>query len=270
MPGRRFSPGSDVIGPAPARPSVRAQGAGSIGHDAERYDLKGKRLISVCAFAVLVAIGVATYALWPREPVYQGKKLSEWLEEADIGVWPRPTVVPADEAIRQIGTNALPMIAQLLRARDSALKRKLLRVSYKVSFIGFHITAQNERHSRAITGCWALGPAAKPLVPELATALSYMDPYFRPAAEQWLGTLGADADAAVPALIAILRDRTNPTREIVPQTLGKISWRRREEVIPVLKECLKDTNQMVRFWAENALNMLNAGDMGAPPKVDTR
>jgi hypothetical protein len=46
--------------------------------------------------------------------------------------------------------------------------------------------------------------------------------------------------------------------------------RRRDEVVPVLKECLTDTNSMVSFWAQDALNILNAGDTGAPAKAVKR
>ena len=94
-----------------------------------------------------------------------------------------------------------------------------------------------------------------------------MDPYLRPFAQQWLISLGSDADAAVPALVALLRDKSSPTREFIPQALARISMRRRDEVVPVLKECLTETNSMVSFWAQDALNILNAGDMSAPAKV---
>jgi hypothetical protein len=115
--------------------------------------------------------------------VYQGKKLNEWLAEANRGSWPRQTTVPADEAIRHIGTNAFPMIAQLLRSRESALKSKLLRLYYKQSFIRFYIPTQHDCHGRALAACWALGSEGKALVPEVAAALNHMDPYFRPAVE---------------------------------------------------------------------------------------
>ena len=232
--------------------------------------MKKSRLIFVCLLTGVVVICGVIYVLRPPEPRYQGQSLSVWLAETDTGSWPRQSSNPADEAIRHIGTNAFPMIARLLRSRDSALKLKLLQVSYKLPFLHLHITTQYERHHRAIAACHALGPVAKPLVPELAKDLNHMDCYLRPFAQQWLISLGSDADAAVPALIALLRDRNNPTRESIPQPLGRISMRRRDEVVPVLKECLTDTNPMVSFWAQDALNILNAGDAGAPARAVKR
>jgi len=232
--------------------------------------MKRKRLIIICVLTGLIALAAGMYALRPRDPSYQGKSLSIWLEEASTGrqSWPRQSSNSADEAIRHIGTNAFPMVTRLLHSRDSVAKLKLIQVSYKLPFLHLHVPTQSERHRRAIAACFALGPSAKPLVPEVAKALDHMDYYSRPFAQQWLASLGSDADEAVPALIALLKDRNSPTREFVPQALGKISLRRRREVVPVLNECLKDTNQMVAFWAQDALNILNAGDRGAPAKAD--
>jgi hypothetical protein len=233
-------------------------------------NMKKNGLVIVCVLTGLVVVCGAIYALRSPEPSYQGKSLSVWLAETDFGTWPRQSSDPADEAIRHIGTNAFPTITRLLRSRDSALKLKLLQVSYKLPFLRLHISTQNERHHRAIAACFALGPDAKPLVPEVAKDLNHMDPYLRPFAQLWLISLGSDADAAVPALIALLRNKNNPTRDSIPQSLGKISMRRRDEVAPVLKECLTDTNSMVSFWAQDALNILNAGDTGAPAKAVKR
>src|SRR5262245_6451259 len=180
--------------------------------------MKKRQVIALCILVAL-AIVVATCALRRHEPVYQGKVLSVWLREASTGTWPRPTPVPADEAIRQIGTNGFPIIVQLLRSRDSVLKSRLLTLYYKQSLIQIPVPTQTARHSCAFAACWAFGSQAKPLIPEVAKALAHMDPYYRPAFDNWLQSLGPDADAAVPALITILNDRSNPTRCVAAQTL---------------------------------------------------
>jgi hypothetical protein len=53
----------------------------------------------------------------PPDPVYQGKRLSKWLEQMDTGSWPRTTYCPADGAVREMRNKTLPLINQMLRAR---------------------------------------------------------------------------------------------------------------------------------------------------------
>ncbi|HSU54354.1 MAG TPA: HEAT repeat domain-containing protein, partial [Candidatus Dormibacteraeota bacterium] len=210
--------------------------------------MKRRRVIVLCVIVTLLAV-VAIFALPRREPAYQGKTLSQWMREANLGVWPRESPVAADSAIGQIGTNGFPVVSELLRSHDSAIKSRFLALYYKQSLFRFPVTTQNDCHARALAACWALGAEAKPLVPEVGNALTRMDPYLRPAFENWLQSLGPDADAAVPALLVVLQDRNDPTRQTAAQTLGKISNQHTPQVLPVLRACSDDTNAMVRFWA---------------------
>ena len=70
-----------------------------------------------CIFLILLACGVAAVLavlLWPRpepEPVYGGKKLSQWLVMYYVG--PQATREEKEEArkaIQHIGTNAMPFV----------------------------------------------------------------------------------------------------------------------------------------------------------------
>ena len=74
-----------------------------------------RKLIAVVllAFAALV---VCVLVFQNREPAWQGRTLSAWLRDFDAD---RPeTRASAADAIRQIGTNALPLILQRLQHRD--------------------------------------------------------------------------------------------------------------------------------------------------------
>src|SRR6267142_528741 len=217
--------------------------------------MKIARLIILCLFAVLVALAIVTFASRPPDPVYQGRRLSEWLTQPDSGRWPRQEIIPAEEAIRHMGTNVFPKVEQLLRYRDSALKSQLIRLFHKQSLIRLRITTQMTYHHRAIAACYALGPVAKPLVPKVVEALARMDPYEQPSAEQWLGSLGPDADAAIPALVGILRDKNNPARPFAADALLSISTHRWDDVLPVFTECLRDTDQHVRDVAKCAFQL---------------
>src|SRR6266850_1450075 len=112
--------------------------------------MKIARLIILCLFAVLVALAIVTFASRPPDPVYQGRRLSEWLTQLDTGRWPRTMIIPADEAIRSMGTNVFPMVEHLIRYRDSALKKKLIKLSPKQYLIRLRIPTQMIYHHRAI------------------------------------------------------------------------------------------------------------------------
>jgi hypothetical protein len=217
--------------------------------------MKMARLIALCLLAVLVALAIMTFASRPVDPVYRGRRLSEWLTQLDYGRWPRQETIPADEAIRHMGTNVFPKVEQLLRCRDSALKLRLIKLLHKQSLGRLSIATQRVYHHRAIAACYALGPVAKPLVPKVVEAFGRMQPNEQPEAEQWLGSLGPDADAAIPALVGILRDKNNPVRAFAADALGSISTQRWDDVLPVFTESLRDTDPHVRDVARYAFQL---------------
>jgi len=84
---------------------------------------KARRIVFAIVLLVLLG-GLAWEVLRPREKMYEGRPLSYWLkrqEDAKYGlVTPEKQKLreQADETIRQIGTNALPELLRMLRARD--------------------------------------------------------------------------------------------------------------------------------------------------------
>ena len=77
----------------------------------------------------------------------------------------------ARDAVRQIGTNAIPALLRMLRYKESPLKRMLARIISKQSLVKFHIPPAHVPPYTALRGFFALGPAAKPAVPELVALL---------------------------------------------------------------------------------------------------
>src|SRR5688500_9973739 len=75
----------------------------------------------------------------PAEPAHGGKKLSAWLDELSAMTFPRecdPDTKPA-QAVRAIGTNALPWLLHELRAEESTLKWRVDQLLKRQTFIRF-------------------------------------------------------------------------------------------------------------------------------------
>jgi hypothetical protein len=204
------------------------------------------RKVPQIALAVsLVAAGgvIAWQVLREREPVYQGKRLSAWLEGYDFPknqqAWQQ-----TDEAIRQIGSKATLTLLQMLRVSDSALwKQKLLALAYKQHFIKIHHIKAWGQNWRAANALGALGSDAVGAVPELIHL--YENPISGPSQRYTLMALGKIGPAAKMAIPSLLRTVSTSTDEDVRASavfaLGGIHAEP-ERVVPVLIKCLADTS----------------------------
>lgn len=105
---------------------------------------KGFRIVLVASLAVIVA-GLCWLAwLWhaPPEPTFKGKPLSFWLAGYCSGQYqfdhpkgpPPPTWQETDEALRGMGTNALPPLLRKLRRHDSIFKIRVRGLLHRQSF----------------------------------------------------------------------------------------------------------------------------------------
>src|ERR1035437_192656 len=189
-----------------------------------------KRRILLIALLLAVLGGMAwLMSSWPREPVYQGKPLTYWLEryyppapKTPSGglVFPDPEAV---EAIRHIGTNAIPTLLRMTRAHDSTLKRKLIALAQKQHFVPIRFTAPWDQNSRARFGFSELGSAASNAVPALIEILdSNFSPSSQESAASALGFIGPAARQAVPSLVRTLASTNGFNRFTFVIALGSI------------------------------------------------
>src|SRR5882724_10172199 len=123
-----------------------------------------RRILTVTL--LIAAVGALVWFLLrpDPEPTYQGKPLSYWLDGFVSG---NPSPDKATEAVRQIGTNAIPTLLCLLRAEDSKFKLKLIRLSQKQHLINFDLRTADFKHMEAELGFECLGSLAKSAVPDI-------------------------------------------------------------------------------------------------------
>src|SRR4051794_29529922 len=82
----------------------------------------------IMGILAVVVIAVLVMAIWPEkpEPVYKGRKLSEWVRvlfEANASPRPIATRNGPQEAIVAFGTNAIPFYLEWLDYKPGLLKR---------------------------------------------------------------------------------------------------------------------------------------------------
>jgi HEAT repeat protein len=240
-----------------------------------------------------------------NEPSYHGKRLSTWLE-----ILRKPPTSAArgeaEEAVRAIGTDALPTLIQRIRAgNELSLAEKLNELLGKQSLVKFHFT-EHDNHGEALSGFEALGPIGRPAVPELtrliettncsgvaAHALAYVgpealpvlcrgltnqDPTIQKACAGALQWADFDVAAAIPSLLIQLKHQNRGVRWVSAYVLGHIA-QQPESVIPALIECLTDSDRVVRseaawsigrFGASNALPALERLASDLNQDSDTR
>jgi hypothetical protein len=120
-----------------------------------------KRLGIAFGVVLLTVAGIIAGLIWfanTRDPVYQGKPLSAWLEAYNDNPPPSATRHEADEALRHLGTNALPALLRRMRAKDTAFKNRWFALVQKQHLIRISHTTAMELHLQSYGGFTALGP----------------------------------------------------------------------------------------------------------------
>jgi len=278
--------------------------------------MKRVRAILILALAAPIVLGLALLAIHGLEPSYQGKRLGAWLEELPakstvpapgsvIGASspsPQfdPTVEAASAAVRQIGTNAIPTLLDLLRRRDSRFRLAVTSLLSKQSLIRFRFARDYELRARSLAGFRALGPIAAPAVPkllklyrerddlrrELQDALAAIEPESvrglageldSPHVERRLDAahilgdwFGPSAEPAVPALVRRLEeDKDTRVRQRAAVSLGRIA-RMPTLAVPALRMRLNDPDRLVRVLAINAIAEFGSAAESAVPELVKR
>lgn len=135
---------------------------------------------------VLLLVAVIGGFIWlmmpPKEPTYQGKALSWWLsrfEDSGASIYDQkdPKAMECRDAVQHMGTNAIPNLLRILRAKDSAFKMAVVDLVERQDYIHVPFTSVEEQKRKAQLGFYLLGELASNAVPAL------VDIYTHPASE---------------------------------------------------------------------------------------
>jgi HEAT repeat protein len=231
-----------------------------------------KRVYVALAVLLVALAGLTAWlGLRQREPVYQGKRLSVWLQGYEFGL-DAPEI---DAAVRKIGTNAIPCLLHMFRAKDNPALLKLLAFANRhpalARFVEKHPSLDypraETRHLRAVRAFEALGKDAKDAVPELIEmyreGIAEPTPFGPSSA---LAAIGPAAESAVPVLLKNLASGDSRMREGAAATLGGIHSRA-ELVVPALQKALSDPAGAVSFKAADSLGFFGESARPAVPTL---
>ena len=171
------------------------------------------------------------------EPVISGKPISSWLQQYDSTAISsgKPEDIERNEqaanAVRSLGTNAIPTLLKMIRTRSSSK------------------TGLSEINNEGIDGFFILGAAASNAVPSLVEIFGENKSQSTQASAAWaLAEIGPGATAAVPELLRAATNSEPGTRSRAYLVLAQIPASY-EEVIPLATRALSDTNFSVKFNA---------------------
>ncbi len=180
--------------------------------------------IAVAVFIAAIVGVIAWEATRPRQPVYNGKTLGRWLStsfgESDRDPAKREA---GEEAVRQIGTNAIPTLLRLLRMKDSAMKTRVITLARSQHIINIQCEYAGRWNQIAEYAFSCLGTNAQTAVPALLRiAEENISPTSRSYAIETLGWIGPPAKEAVPSLLLWATNEVVPVRRYARFSLLRI------------------------------------------------
>jgi hypothetical protein len=227
-----------------------------------------KRAILTCCATFIAAVVVIAWPRGPKEPVYQGRKLSEWLDaDVDSGY---PSLRDKDasrNAMQQMGTNAAPFMARWVVDDIAAWQLWLAsRLEQSTSLVFVRRIARRYIYPHGLRAWYAtfglgwLGPAANSEVQFLARELGANHKALTKLRIQnalmMMYGRGADIRYAVPSMLRYRAEQ----RAGLQNTAGLFEQFRSSRgqsdrrLLAGLAECLKDTDKRVQSEAVSELS----------------
>ena len=232
------------------------------------------RLRIVIGLVLASVLGwVAWQASGPREPVFEGRTLTSWLDHhvassAATPPYNSPGWKKADEALRSIGTNAIPTLLEMIRAKDPPpLVLKLLETARQFRLTRINYRYASPRHEEAEYAFQMLGTNAASAVPELIRIYERdISPSSQRCAALALGHIGRGAQAALPTLIRNFTHTNSDVRFYAVSAVMNIGGEP-GIVIPALTRALKDPRVHVRWNALSGLERFGSVARPAVPAI---
>ena len=210
--------------------------------------------------------GVAlVYVGRDHEQSYHDRSLSDWLAAlADHS--PDGDPEQAEEAIRQIGTNAIPF---LVRYGGCTRSSSRVRLAETISGLGHWLGCDwgepwsriEARRDGALEALGILGTKAASTIPELTRLMNSPGDFERAKLATFaLGHLGPEA---LPPLMTVLTNSQSPMRGMAALSLSLLGTNARPAV-PILIGYSKGTNPLAKCAAESLRKLQQEPQLAVP------
>jgi hypothetical protein len=221
----------------------------------------------ISLLCVLIGLSWVVASRHQREPVYRGKALTRWLENYISSSRPSRAWNEADDAVRHVGTNCIPILLEMLEKRDSKLKLRLLALAQKQRFVKIRFIPAAHQNIAASRAFIVLGDRARDAVPALMKAFEgNLSTDSQTAIADALAWIGPSAKPAIPLLLQAATNSNPRVRANALWALGEIHAEP-ELCVPKLIHALKDSDNWARLSAAHALGMFGAAAKAAIPAL---
>lgn len=220
--------------------------------------------LGIGGIALIVCLGV--WITQDREPCYQGRSLSEWIQ---IRTFPSPgldQLTPeAREAIRHIGTNAIPTALHWLNYEPSRLGHYMTVLLNRLpTSVRPSLKQRADRGLDAAEVFAVLGPDGRSAVHELTRLAMTTSSEAR--AYRCINALMGIGPDVIPAFNAILANPHSKGRFIAAGYLVRFSTNA-SPAIPVLIKSLDDNDELVAMRAAATLGELRLSNAVVIPAL---
>jgi hypothetical protein len=179
-----------------------------------------KRIRLICFVVAVIVFGGLVFVLYPaKEPSYEGRNLSEWIEDVKKSPHTELEVQAASHALKQMAPDAIPILLKWVQAKDEPaaeikLKIWLMQLTHSHSRILRSKPVDYIRND-AFFGFQLLGSEAKPAWPVLIQWTSSADKERRLWAFECLAASKPDKETFLPVLTRLFQDPDKQIQEAV-------------------------------------------------------
>ncbi|MDB6124816.1 MAG: repeat protein, partial [Pedosphaera sp.] len=231
-------------------------------------------ILLVMAALVLIVVGRHFYEQ-SQQPKYAGRTVSDWFEQYyRCGQWLRSDPAAHDEAaeaIRGIGTNAIPfLLEEAFNSKgNSALRTNLSKLmnSFPTSLNLATFASREFIGSEAADAIREIKPPARMVLPRLEKALAETNIFSYRQALYLLGCIDGDEEKGVPYLIAGVKNADPLTRSLALQSLKWIGPPAKAAVPTVMQILTISNSPGFRMSAVTTLGAMGSNAVPALGKL---